>query len=108
MPDQHDQPDPMDRRTTERLTFARSLSIRLGSPERSWTVAPAEALDLSTTGMSFRTSLRLAVGDEVQIHISDVFEGSAITARVRYVAPDTSTGGYVVGVEHAARGATRP
>jgi hypothetical protein len=86
-----------ERRRNARLTFSKALKLRLaGSPLG----AEADACDLSATGMSFRTSIKLAVGEDVLIHISDVVEHAAIAARVRHVGWAGTR--YVVGVEHGA------
>lgn len=81
-----------ERRKNDRLPFSSMLQVRLIDDALR---ASADAVDLSISGMAFRTRLPLTVGDEVRIHVGDVAEH--IVARVRHVAGD------VIGVEHAPR-----
>ena len=88
--------DPNERRRNDRVPFAGALQVRrVDTPERTI----ADARDLSISGMSFSTSLPLAVGDEVRIQIKNVVEHASIAARVRHV--DVVGASYLVGVEHA-------
>ncbi len=85
-----------ERRKNDRVPFYHSLEVRrVDTTDRG----VADACDLSIAGMSFRTHMPLAVGDEVRIHIANVVEHASIAARVRHVVE--VAGCYMVGVEHA-------
>jgi PilZ domain len=84
--------DASNRRKHERLSFNCRLAIRKHDLQ-----VDADACDLSAKGMSFRTSMPFAVGDQVGIRISDA-QPAAIAAHVRHVIVDKKH--YLVGVEH--------
>jgi hypothetical protein len=85
----------MERRKNDRVPFNQSLEIRRMDSAQA---DNADALDLSVSGMSFRTMLPLSIGDEVRIHLPNVAPGSSIAASVRHVAADGPR--WVIGVEH--------
>ena len=82
----------MERRKNDRVPFKQPLEVRRLDSAQTDT---ADALDLSVTGMSFRTTLPLAVGDAVRIRLPNVAPSSTIEASVRHVDD-----GGVIGVEH--------
>jgi hypothetical protein len=84
-----------ERRKNDRVAFHHALRVRRRDTAEA---TVADACDLSISGMSFRTSLPLTVGDEVRIQIANVVERSAIAAQVRHVVAAGSV--YLVGVEH--------